>query len=100
MTAGRRERSRPADATRVSSAVATGQEVERRRAVRALLRSPLLRGLRERLADDLDTPGAIALVDAWAEATLAGRDDAEEESPRIVCDAVDALLGIALGDCG
>jgi L-cysteine:1D-myo-inositol 2-amino-2-deoxy-alpha-D-glucopyranoside ligase len=62
--------------------------------------APLLLGLRERLADDLDSPGAIALVDAWSEATLAGADEVEEESPRVVCDAVDALLGIALGGCG
>jgi L-cysteine:1D-myo-inositol 2-amino-2-deoxy-alpha-D-glucopyranoside ligase len=71
--------------------------------------APLLRGLRERLADDLDSPGAIALVDAWARDTLAGDGDLEDEAPRIVCDAVDALLGIALdssarnralGDCG
>jgi L-cysteine:1D-myo-inositol 2-amino-2-deoxy-alpha-D-glucopyranoside ligase len=62
--------------------------------------APLLLGLRERLADDLDSPAAIALVDAWAAATLAGGDDLEEEAPRIVCDAVDALLGVALGDCG
>ena len=33
-------------------------------------------------------------------ATLAGDADAEEEAPRIVCDAVDALLGVALGDRG
>jgi L-cysteine:1D-myo-inositol 2-amino-2-deoxy-alpha-D-glucopyranoside ligase len=62
--------------------------------------APLLLGLRERLADDLDSPGAIALVDAWAAATLAGGGDLEDEAPRIVCDAVDALLGVALGDCG
>jgi L-cysteine:1D-myo-inositol 2-amino-2-deoxy-alpha-D-glucopyranoside ligase len=62
--------------------------------------APLLRGLRERLADDLDSPGAIALVDAWARQTLRGEGELEEESPRIVCDAVDALLGVALGDCG
>jgi L-cysteine:1D-myo-inositol 2-amino-2-deoxy-alpha-D-glucopyranoside ligase len=67
--------------------------------------APLLLGLRERLADDLDSPGAIALVDAWAAQTLAGGaetedDGLEQEAPRIVCDAVDALLGIALGDCG
>jgi len=62
--------------------------------------APLLTGLRERLTDDLDSPGAIALVDDWAARTLAGVDDAEEEAPRIVCDAVDALLGVALGDCG
>jgi L-cysteine:1D-myo-inositol 2-amino-2-deoxy-alpha-D-glucopyranoside ligase len=62
--------------------------------------APLLVGLRERLSDDLDSPGAIALVDAWAARTLAGDPDAEDEAPRIVCDAVDALLGVALGDCG
>jgi L-cysteine:1D-myo-inositol 2-amino-2-deoxy-alpha-D-glucopyranoside ligase len=58
--------------------------------------APLLLGLRERLSDDLDSPGAIALVDAWAAETLAGGADVEEEAPRIVCDAVDALLGVAL----
>ena len=59
--------------------------------------APLLLGLRERLADDLDSPGAIALVDAWAAATLAGEGDADEDgAPQIVCDAVDALLGIGL----
>jgi L-cysteine:1D-myo-inositol 2-amino-2-deoxy-alpha-D-glucopyranoside ligase len=62
--------------------------------------APVLTGLRERLADDLDSPGAIALVDEWAARTLAGAPEAEEEAPRIVCDAVDALLGVALGDCG
>jgi L-cysteine:1D-myo-inositol 2-amino-2-deoxy-alpha-D-glucopyranoside ligase len=77
----------------------------------------LLTGLRERLADDLDSPGAIALVDAWAAQSLAAADaeaasrdaDLEDEAPRIVCDAIDALLGVALepcaragapGDCG
>ena len=58
----------------------------------------VLQGLRERLADDLDSPGAIALVDSWAAATLAGGADQEEESPRIVSDAVDALLGVALDE--
>jgi L-cysteine:1D-myo-inositol 2-amino-2-deoxy-alpha-D-glucopyranoside ligase len=62
--------------------------------------APVLTGLRERLADDLDSPGAIALIDAWAAQTLAGAPEAEEEAPRIVCDAVDALLGVALGDRG
>ena len=62
--------------------------------------APLLVGLRERLTDDLDSPGAIALVDEWAARTLAGNGDTEEEAPRIVCDAVDALLGVSLGDCG
>ncbi|MCA0145512.1 cysteine--1-D-myo-inosityl 2-amino-2-deoxy-alpha-D-glucopyranoside ligase [Blastococcus sp. LR1] len=61
---------------------------------------PVLHGLRERLTDDLDSPGAIALVDEWARQTLAGGADLEEEAPRVICDAVDALLGVDLGDCG
>ena len=61
---------------------------------------PVLNGLRERLSDDLDTTGAIALVDDWAARTLAGGADLEEQAPRIVCDAVDALLGVELQDCG
>jgi len=60
--------------------------------------APVLVGLRARLADDLDTPAAIALVDDWARHTLAG-EDPEDEAPRIVSDAVDALLGIALDSC-
>jgi L-cysteine:1D-myo-inositol 2-amino-2-deoxy-alpha-D-glucopyranoside ligase len=60
----------------------------------------VLQGVRERLADDLDSPGAIALVDAWAERTLAATaDELEEGAPTIVCDAVDALLGVALQGC-
>jgi L-cysteine:1D-myo-inositol 2-amino-2-deoxy-alpha-D-glucopyranoside ligase len=63
--------------------------------------APVLQGLRERLSDDLDSPGAIALVDDWAARTLAAGDDAALEggAPTIVCDAVDALLGVALQDC-
>jgi L-cysteine:1D-myo-inositol 2-amino-2-deoxy-alpha-D-glucopyranoside ligase len=61
--------------------------------------APLLAGMRERLSDDLDSPGAIALVDDWAARTLAGDADAEEEAPRIVRDAIDALLGVALDSC-
>jgi L-cysteine:1D-myo-inositol 2-amino-2-deoxy-alpha-D-glucopyranoside ligase len=61
--------------------------------------APVLAGVRERLADDLDSPGAIALVDAWAAASLAAGGQVEEEAPRIVRDAVDALLGVALEPC-
>ncbi|RBY84770.1 cysteine--1-D-myo-inosityl 2-amino-2-deoxy-alpha-D-glucopyranoside ligase [Blastococcus sp. TF02A-26] len=60
----------------------------------------VLTGLRERLSDDLDSPGALAVVDAWAARTLATGDDADVEdgAPAIVGDAVDALLGISLRD--
>ena len=55
----------------------------------------LVARLREHLADDLDTPGALAAVDAWAaQARAGGGDDAT--APRLVRDAVDALLGVAL----
>ncbi len=53
----------------------------------------VLAGIRERLADDLDAPGALAIVDAWADAIEAGSPAADG---RLVRDAVDALLGIAL----
>ena len=59
---------------------------------------PVLHGLRERLTDDLDSPGAIAVVDAWAAATIARAGEQEEQAPAIVGDAVDALLGVALQD--
>ncbi len=49
--------------------------------------------LRRHLADDLDAPGAIAVVDEWAAAALAGQ--ASGSGPQ-VRDAVDALLGITL----
>ncbi len=51
--------------------------------------------LRTHLADDLDTPRALAAVDAWADDALTrrGRD---ETAPGLVRAAVDALLGVAL----
>jgi L-cysteine:1D-myo-inositol 2-amino-2-deoxy-alpha-D-glucopyranoside ligase len=53
----------------------------------------VLEAVRERLADDLDAPGALAVVDAWAGAVLAGRGSL---APELVRGAVDALLGVAL----
>jgi len=55
----------------------------------------LLEALRARLAADLDTPGALAVVDAWAEAALAGTGD-DTDAPMLVARAVDALLGVRL----
>jgi L-cysteine:1D-myo-inositol 2-amino-2-deoxy-alpha-D-glucopyranoside ligase len=49
--------------------------------------------MRERLADDLDAPGALAAVDRWADAVLAGRSSSGGELIRA---AVDALLGVEL----
>jgi L-cysteine:1D-myo-inositol 2-amino-2-deoxy-alpha-D-glucopyranoside ligase len=55
----------------------------------------LLAGVRARLADDLDTPGALALVDGWAEAALAGPGP-DPDAPGQVRATVDALLGVPL----
>jgi L-cysteine:1D-myo-inositol 2-amino-2-deoxy-alpha-D-glucopyranoside ligase len=53
--------------------------------------------LRARLADDLDTEGAIRAVDRWASDTLDRQHaSAETQSPALVRDTVDALLGIRL----
>jgi L-cysteine:1D-myo-inositol 2-amino-2-deoxy-alpha-D-glucopyranoside ligase len=60
----------------------------------------VLGAIRERMADDLDAPGALAVVDMWAETMLATARSAEVSdlaaSTRLVRDAVDALLGVAL----
>ncbi|MGH3928936.1 MAG: cysteine--1-D-myo-inosityl 2-amino-2-deoxy-alpha-D-glucopyranoside ligase [Pseudonocardiaceae bacterium] len=51
--------------------------------------------LRAHLADDLDTPRALAAVDAWAGETLT-HHSRDADAPAVVRTAVDALLGIAL----
>jgi L-cysteine:1D-myo-inositol 2-amino-2-deoxy-alpha-D-glucopyranoside ligase len=55
----------------------------------------LVARLRTHLADDLDTPAALAAVDAWAGEALErrGRDAA---APALARNAVDGLLGVAL----
>ena len=69
---------------------------------------PLVANLREALANDLDTPRAVAAVDVWVETALAGPQEAvargsaqttppeEVEAPTLVRAACDALLGIPL----
>lgn len=66
---------------------------------------PLRQALRDRIGDDLDTPGALKAVDDWAAAALgrAGGQPAPEGGSRDLdtpghthADAVDALLGIQL----
>jgi L-cysteine:1D-myo-inositol 2-amino-2-deoxy-alpha-D-glucopyranoside ligase len=51
----------------------------------------VLAGVRERIADDLDAPGALALIDEWA----AG-EGTDTTAPALVRDVADALLGIEL----
>ena len=51
--------------------------------------------LRRHLADDLDTPGALRVLDAWAQETLAG-DRSDPKAGPAIATAVDALLGVRL----
>jgi len=51
--------------------------------------------VRDRLGDDLDAPGALALVDAWADAVHAGTRT-DPGAPAAVRELVDARLGVRL----
>jgi L-cysteine:1D-myo-inositol 2-amino-2-deoxy-alpha-D-glucopyranoside ligase len=55
----------------------------------------LVQRLRTHLADDLDTPAALAAVDGWAAEALERRGT-DPDAPALVRTALDALLGIAL----
>jgi L-cysteine:1D-myo-inositol 2-amino-2-deoxy-alpha-D-glucopyranoside ligase len=59
-----------------------------------------LAGVRARMRDDLDAPGALGLVDRWADRLLADAPTritpADVSGARLVRDTVDALLGIRL----
>ena len=57
----------------------------------------VLRMVRERLAEDLDAPGALAAIDTWADAVLAAPPGTVSPAEaRLVRDTADALLGVAL----
>jgi len=56
----------------------------------------VLATVRARLADDLDAPGAVAAIDEWVDAVLAGPGGAGPEDAALVRDTADALLGVAL----
>ncbi|GAA4592989.1 cysteine--1-D-myo-inosityl 2-amino-2-deoxy-alpha-D-glucopyranoside ligase [Planotetraspora phitsanulokensis] len=51
----------------------------------------VLAAVRERIADDLDAPGALAVIDEWAEG-----EGADTTAPALVRDVADALLGVEL----
>ena len=55
--------------------------------------APVLARLRERLGDDLDSPGALSAVDGWADDQLASGGD-DLGAPGVMGRALDALLGI------
>lgn len=54
-----------------------------------------LEGVRAALADDLDAPTALAVVDAWADASLTLGGDVEG-APGVMARAMNALLGVLL----
>jgi L-cysteine:1D-myo-inositol 2-amino-2-deoxy-alpha-D-glucopyranoside ligase len=57
----------------------------------------LLAQVRTRLADDLDTVGAIKAMDRWVDAALADAGaTTAEQAPQQAREVVDALLGVAL----
>ena len=56
----------------------------------------VLAAVRARLADDLDAPGAVAVIDAWADAVLDGPGGAQPADAALIRDTADALLGVAL----
>src|SRR5450755_2969000 len=56
----------------------------------------VLCAMRERMADDLDAPGALSAVDDWAAAAVAAGRRAGQGSGQAVRAAVDALLGVHL----
>jgi L-cysteine:1D-myo-inositol 2-amino-2-deoxy-alpha-D-glucopyranoside ligase len=60
----------------------------------------VLSGVRARMRDDLDAPGALAVVDRWADALLArpaaSLTPADLAGARLVGRTIDALLGIQL----
>ncbi len=58
----------------------------------------VLAAVRERIADDLDAPGALAAVDRWASAVTGAAElpAGTAAAASLVRDTVDALLGIAL----
>ena len=66
----------------------------------AMAAEMVLAGVRARLRDDLDAPGALAVVDHWADALLAEPPTriaaADLAGARLVQATVDALLGISL----
>ena len=75
------------------------RRLARWRAATALAAGPdsldLMARVRTCLAADLDAPGTLAALDAWADGALAG-DASDSDAPHLIATAVDALLGIEL----
>lgn len=77
------------------------QRLARWRAATNLATAPdalwVLTTVRQQLADDLNTPAALAAIDEWAGAALADNSGQRNpHAPLLVADVADALLGIRL----
>ena len=76
------------------------ERLARWRAAAALEAGPdaadLLREVRQCLAADLDSPGALQAVDAWVARALAAENAGAAHGPQLMRDLVDALLGVEL----
>ncbi len=57
---------------------------------------PVIEAMRHAIADDLDTPAALSIVDRWADDAVR-RGGTDADAPARIRAAVDALLGIDLG---
>ena len=82
-----------------SDIVAADDRLARWRSAVALPSGPaaaeVVDGVRRHLADDLDAPGALRVVDRWVDQALrVGGGD--ETAPGVVADVCDALLGVLL----
>ena len=53
-------------------------------------------GIRAALAENLDAPAALALIDAWAEQAVAEQAETVSESSDELRSVIDALLGVQL----
>ncbi len=62
----------------------------------ATISAPVLSALREHLSQDLDAPGALKVIDAWADMSADATGASDAAATREIVDAVDALLGIDL----
>ncbi|HEX4397129.1 MAG TPA: cysteine--1-D-myo-inosityl 2-amino-2-deoxy-alpha-D-glucopyranoside ligase [Trebonia sp.] len=82
--------------TAVSSATGSAGATGSARAPGVPAADDVLRTVRERLAEDLDAPGALAAIDTWANAVLAAQGSVPPADARLIRDTADALLGVAL----
>jgi L-cysteine:1D-myo-inositol 2-amino-2-deoxy-alpha-D-glucopyranoside ligase len=57
--------------------------------------TPVLDRVRDRFADDLDTPACLVAIDRWADEALT-RGGQSPEAPDLIRALTDALLGITL----